>query len=264
MNMEQLAAGVRMYKRNKFKFVQKQFNTSGNGYDGDPHVIKNNARGKVIMRYRSGVWREPLKILTMPSLKWCFERSLLGARKDRPNTSILLEQGIDTKKMSKEEYASWFNNLPRLPTTIVACENSDPIYRISLKHIPKKDATLTATTPITFKTDLVEAYHYKDIFTFMQETDEKFDVAWIDLFGYVSLRRFKIIKEFFKKKIITEIIITSMTARYDLETQAAFAKYKSYEKWLSSFGVVVDRYEYNDGTPFLQLVIRKKNKRIDK
>lgn len=251
MNMEELAYETRMRKKSKVKFVVKHFATSGNG-SNDPHKDKNIARSRIIRRYRSREWPGPLKILTMPSFKWCFERALLASRKVRP-----LSSEFDPHTLPKHEYDTWVKNLPSLPTRIIACENNDAIYRISLKHIPKEKSQLSAKDPWTFTTDLIEAYHKRDVFDIMSDNEMIFDVAWIDLLGFVSNKRFNILQDFFRKRVKHELTITSMTARYDSETQEAFSRFENYKEWLCSIGEVVDTFEYNEGTPFFQVTFKK-------
>lgn len=231
------------------KFVTKHF-----GPDRVHSANKSRGRSQVSGRYRSKAWPGALSILTMPSLKFCFERALLAARIERPYAS---ELDFDPHALSPRQYKEWLATFPMLPTKVTCCESNEAIFRASLAHMPGAKESLRILDPHLCATDQITGYYCKDILDVMQDETLSFDAAWLDFCGYISFKRFNIIKEFFDKRVTTEITLTSERARFDNKTKEAFSEFGSYEAWLGSLGNVDRVYKYNDGTPFIQLTITK-------
>lgn len=208
---------------------------------------KDSARGKLITLYDSEKWPMPLTILTMPGLKWIFERQLLQKRG---------KLGSQSRRLGHE--------YPKAKTYIVAVENDDMIYRGALNYIPRdKDSSLQLLSARSVKTNYIYRYMSANVEDYIvDDSIPFFDVGWIDFTGFITEKRLEAIKYFWKKKCGFHLTITSLAARWNPTIMDKILAAGSLGDMLSEEldAISFKEIEYSDGrTPMHQITLEKRN-----
>lgn len=194
-----------------------------------------NSDGKFIARKRildslnTNAWCGNLKILTMPGIRFTFERALLKTRR-----------GL----------------------TDIYCVERDPIiYYSSLAYIPSLERGVTQLSPHSLKTKTIKGFYFTTIESFVTDPYcPVFDAAWLDFTGYMTPALLKKIQLFYLSKINWQLTITCLNARYSHATRAEVQRYGSIENWITKTlgGFVCDVFRYTDGkSAMVQITLQK-------
>lgn len=204
---------------------------------------KDEARKKILDLLTPDAWSDQLRILTMPGLDWRFERKLLGKRE-----------------------GNWMRKSGPQRTTITGVENDRFIYYSAATTMPglhtKRALTRMLPTPSfaerAMRTKFIQGFHFANIDDLMAETTERFDVAWLDYTGPMSVERLKLIAGFYQRSIRSTLIVTVLKARYNKLTSEAVLRAGGHSEWLRKHlsGEVLHDIEYFDTSPMAQFAVR--------
>lgn len=187
--------------------------------------------------------KQSLSILTMPSVKWSFERSLISNR----------EHGRGKIR-------------PRR-TYITAIESNPAVYRAAVLTMPGLDTglvtfdTMPPWSKMTVQTYSITRFHlcsFEDLAwgTAEDMTPWKWDMAWIDLCGQVSVRRLDALSCLWQR-IRTALIVTSLRGRWEQglnEQVAALGLAGVFRRWMPD-SLVLDDHSYADRAPMQQIAL---------
>lgn len=203
---------------------------------------KDAARQMILDMLTGDAWPEPLSILSMPGLDWRFERKLLGKRE-----------------------GDWMRKAEPLRTRITAVENDRFIYYSAAHKMPglhTRRALTSMRTPAayaerTIGTRFVDRFHFANVDDLMTESDEAWDVAWLDYTGPLTLDRLRLIARFFQSSVRRVLIVTALKARYRKDVAEAIVRAGGYWQWLRAAlpGTVMHEHEYFDTSPMAQFAV---------
>ncbi len=211
---------------------------------------KDIARTMIIDLFTPIMWPTGLNILSMPGLEWKFERKLLGKRE-----------------------GDWFRKPSPHRTYITAIENDRAIYHGGLVNMPglQQEGSINKVLPATkfaervVRNTWVNRYFFGNVDDLMREQPEehKYDAAWLDYTGPMSLERAHLINKFFDNSIRSTLVLTNLKARWNAHTSAQIANCGSYESWAEKTFLreheLLHYIEYQDGpSPMAQLAMRKR------
>ena len=177
---EELAAAVHLRGRPKggIAFAQKMASHS--------NPEKSSARAAVFVHYRDRIWPGPLRILTLPGLKWPFERMLTKARACYAGST----------------------------TEIYAVESDAAIFKASLHWIPGRDRRIEVVDSDVVRTPQVAWYELAQVEEFISRCAlPDFDAAWLDFNGVLNDRKIEAIYSFWQISLRHSLTVTSMVAR---------------------------------------------------
>lgn len=207
-------------------FARKLHQTKHGGFE------KDYARHRVLWRFNVGEWPRP-RILTMPGLRWRFERLLIGCRR--------------------------FESKPE----IYAVENDAPIFRASLRWMPgiKHRDGLRVESATRVTTNQVASYEFIDVERYIASPDcPELDAAWLDFTGFMTLGKMDAIRHLWNSNPLRLLIVTSLAARYSQNVTRLMRRYGGLAGWFQHelCGVqVLDVYNYCDGAPIIQVTLGK-------
>lgn len=219
--LEEVAAVVRMRRRQTggVMFARKLAGT------GCRLPAKDSARTELWDVFSKFAWPEKLRILTLPGHRWIFERGLLRLRRG-------------------------------LKTRVFAFENDAAIFHTSVRHIP--EAGDIRIHPSGAVETIRITYECADVFDAIPHAPE-LNAAWIDLTGFLSLNRMRILAQLWRDKISDCMAITALNARYDTETSRAIRDAGGVVQWMSKEldREPINQRFYADGVPMVQAVWMK-------
>lgn len=233
MPMDQLADHV--YKRSS--------NTAAIYVRKELWIEKNDARMRLIKFFGPKPFPKGLSILTMPSLKWAFERALIDSRERKTV--------VDSGK--------------RLKRTCISCfERDEAIYRVALKSIPQGKESLAYMPTAAFATSTVKTkhilrFHRCSFSDFVALNDRTVGCAWLDFFSLSSQIALDI-QSFYVNHLRDRMALTFMLTRWDTSTSMQIEEHGGivpWLEWLLPGSKVIDVHCYSDGSPMIQLVIDK-------
>jgi len=196
-----------------------------------------------------------IKTLTMPGLRWVFERQLLHNR--------------EGKKFSEQ------SRRPR--KTYLACiEKEEELFRVAFKLMPGFTHGVVDIDPAPYATTTVRTYHIQrfhraDALTLMnyyvanESFDHSFHFVWLDFTGQLSMKRLIVIRRFWQKFIYTGgyLAITSQNGRWSGELLESIKQSGSIESTVHSYlgGRLIDdatlRYTGGHGTSMSHIVLQQ-------
>jgi|ERR1700734_56339 len=208
---------------------------------------KDAARGRIINLYDSDKWPMPLTILTMPGLKWIFERQLLQRRGKLNAQSCRIG-----------------HTYPKARTFIVGIENDEMIYRGALKYIPRaREQSIQLRSARSVKTNYIHRYMAMDVEEYIEhELCPFFDAAWFDFTGFLTERRLKGIKNFWKNNCGLLCTITTLSARWSKVTSKKIKQAGGLGQLIQQEldATILNEFTYADGgVPMHQITLIKKN-----
>lgn len=225
--------------------IRSRSPTSGEKYLRKKEVIsKNEARRAVLDLFTIGQFPKGLTILTMPSIRWSFERSLLQARESR----------------------NIFNKARRPHRTyICSIERDEGIYRTALTTMPGIEHGLIQLDAPSYATTAYRTYYitrfYRCTFEDLADmSDFVHDAAWLDFNGPITLHRLEKIRNFWQYRLKKRLVITSLRARYDIETTDILKKCGGLSNLLLKAldnSKLIHEMEYMDTSPMIQLGLDK-------
>lgn len=209
-----------------------------------PH--KDRARSRVLSQFSITNWPEPLSILTMPGLRWQFERQLLNIR-------------------------------PDLQTTIQCVENDPAIFRASKFFMPGEMRTEASEGyGLSFKcSELIDGYHCIDVEQFIYEAElDDYNAAWLDFTGPLTEARLRCLRRFWQRTNIRLLAVTWLDARFCGRCGEWVRNYKAKGRTSTDLlldfitkkapgfpgraATEVDRHRYSEGfSPMAQLIIKR-------
>jgi len=184
----------------------------------------------------------PISILTMPGMGWHFEGKLL-----------------------KQRDPKW-RDQPWAPNTRFICvENDRLVYYAATTTMPGKHTMLrTLERPIYAERAIGNGIVDRFVFANVDDViagDERFDVAWLDYTGPLTVERLRLIERFYRRCVNSTLIVTSLKARWNKDTDRAVRRHGGYCEWaVSPFddSVGLHAIEYQDGaSPMFQFACRK-------
>lgn len=192
---------------------------------------KESARAQILSLFSRRAWPRSLSIMTMPGLKWIFERQLLSGR---------------------EGQRAFEDKWPRR-TFICAIEEDEAIYRGSMKWMPGSHALCRCDSPpgatSSYRTQQVVRYHRMALEDYVDSSEHEIDAAWIDLHGCVTVQQLAAIERLYRTRIINTLVVTATFGR----------SFTSRPETILSFpgNIPLHAFTYNDTSPMFQVAIRK-------
>jgi len=244
---------------------------SGITFHRAKHGAKDDPRGAVTNLFSRFQLEKKLSILTMPGLRWAFERTLIEQREVERIFVAGSAEWADGKIRERNTHKP----LPPLSdcdmlrrTYITAIERNEAIYRAAVRKMPGVESNLKqipsppfATTSLC--TSLVPRFHrctFEDLARFyLGRNAYRFDAAWLDFSGpLIPETRQLIEKMWCIKKIAWRLVITAEGARWPLGDPVRTVD--QYVAWIESFpGKRLHLLRYQDGrTPMVQFAIEQR------
>lgn len=193
-----------------------------------------------------------LSMLTMPGLEWRFENKLLGRRE-----------------------GDWINHKGPARTNLMSIENDRAIYYAAVTQMPGmrawknrkggRNALLSQQSAPDYAERSVgnvwvNRFYLGNVDDMLRDSRMKFDAAWLDYTGPMSVQRLALIAAFFQANIRAVLIITVLKARWNRETVAAIEHAGGHSQWLRRAlpGEVLHEINYQDSaSPMTQIAIRR-------
>lgn len=204
---------------------------------------KDAARQRIIDLFRLSEWPDHLSILTMPGADWRFERKLLGVRE-----------------------GNWYRRGGPSKTRLTSVENDRLIYYSAVTKMPglhtKRPLVRSIHAPDFAErgmtTKFIGGFYFANIDDLMTVTTERWDAAWLDYTGPLSVERIRLIKEFFEQSVRSTLVVTALKARWNKVTGEAILKAGGHSAWLRKHlpGEVLHDIEYFDTSPMAQFAVR--------
>lgn len=222
-------------------------------FDDDPGVRflarkgtieKGLARNRVVsIVQRLSDPKKGLRVLTMPSVAWSFEKHLINNR----------EHGK----------GKW---RPR-NTYLTAIESHPAIYRAACLTIPSADRGVVVLGNPPFAKQTIRTYaigrFYECAFEdyAWAQADEPFvhDFAWLDFCGQISTRRLDALNSLWTYGIRRGVVITSLRGRWEAGLNQRIAEHGvagEIQRWLPG-ATLYDEHEYGDGVAMHQVTFVK-------
>lgn len=209
------------------------------------HSEKDEARQSILDLFMPEVWPGQLSMLTLPGVEWEFEKKLLHRREGK-----------------------WHLKAEPDCTDFTCIENDRAIYHGAVFSMPglSHQWSVLAQLPGTpfsergMFNSWIGAFYFGNVDDIMACGTHSFDAAWLDYTGPMSVVRLAKIRKFFEHNIRSTLIITSLKARWNLETSGRVSRAGGVNKWLAKSlgGEVLHDLEYQDGhSPMAQLALRK-------
>lgn len=209
------------------------------------HVEKDAARWMVANLFRPSRFPKGLAILTMPGLSWRFEKSLLRLREGH-----------------------WENRKGPHRTFFTCVECDRCIYHAAVTKMPGLHQAESVTVCLpptdvaerTVRNRWIGRFYFCNVDDLMQTQNVPIDAAWLDYTGPLSIKRLRIIAEFYERNIRSVLVVTALKARWNLETVDAITAAGGYSSWLRGTfsGEVLHDIEYQDGaSPMAQFAVAK-------
>ena len=250
-SLRQITSYKPLYRCNVEELAAEQITRPSGGmlFARNPdRTEKDAARQHILSLFTRASWPDHLRILTMPSLDWRFERKLLGKRE-----------------------GDWMGRRSRMAcpqrTRITSIENDRFIYYSACHHMPglHTHRALTQILPApsfgerTVATRFIEAFYFANVDDLMRETDETWDAVWLDYTGPLSIDRLRLIAKFYQQSVRSTLIVTALKARWNKETSTAVERAGGHSEWVRKYlpGDVLHDIEYFDTSPMAQIAVRK-------
>ncbi len=196
---------------------------------------KSKARNQVLSWFSRREFPQGLSILTMPSLRWSFERALLKMR-----------EGANYQEADR----------PRR-TFICALEREEDLYRLGMLGMPGSQHLLSFTqadfATTTCYTPAVVRFHRCEFEALAGIPGPPFDAAWLDFTGNLPARRLQAIQYLWEHRIRKRLVVTYFKGR-DLEGRTSKEVRAALLECLPG-GRAQDLLEYRDTSPMCQLVV---------
>lgn len=238
-DMEELAGYVRSGAlTGAIRFARK--------HDG---AEKRAARKLVLDLFRPDVWPGRLHMLTMPGLRWTFERQLLALRQE-----------------------GWTRNAPNRFTFFMGLENDRAVYFSSCTQMPgveivrRSPIKLIRTFPFAecgVSTGFASFFFapLKDFMIHAVNTHDwhPYGAVWLDLMGPMTPEMLELIKSFYRRCVRKILIITVLGSREPRTTMKAIEAHKDRKTWICEAigGELLHYIEYFDTSPMIQLAIQR-------
>lgn len=210
------------------------------------HEQKDRARQAVVDLFSWERFPDRLSLLTMPGVSWEFENALLNSRE-----------------------GDWWGRRRSDWTRFHCCESDRFVYHAALLTLPgikHRTCPIKVFPQNSFAEKVVgNGFVWK---YFLANTDDllraksgvwSFDGAWLDYTGPLTIKRLALIARFFRESIRETLVITSLKARWNVETGQAIARSGGHSEWIRKTipGVVLHDIEYQDGqSPMSQIAIQ--------
>lgn len=197
---------------------------------------KTAARDYILRSLDLENWPFQLKILTMPGLRWKFERALFKLRKSKRNTLVYAVE---------RDPAIWFGSLKYMP--------------ISEQH------GIKLVSPHCISGHRIAAYYFTTAESFITDPQcPVFDAAWLDFTGQISKQRLEAVKRFWQTRVRWQMTVTGLYMNYGPRTWASFRCHGGIFEWLKTkLGgdtLISDSRFYQDGghSPMFQVTFQKR------
>lgn len=215
-------------------FARKEF--------GDEKIA---ARREILRLLSPDVMPGPVSVLSMPGIAWTFEADLIAHR----------EPG-------------WTKTLQKRRTHVTCIENDRFVYySAATKMLGSRHGSLLrnldrpAYAECAIGNGVIDSFIFANVDDLMAEGDERFDAAWLDYTGPLTVERRDLIARFFRERVRSTLIVTTLKARWTKEVDRAAQRAGGYCEWaVEPFAdaIALHAIEYQDGqSPMLQFACRK-------
>jgi hypothetical protein len=169
-------------------------------YAGICRPSKVAARARVMKFFGPWAWPRPLRILTMPGLRWTFEHDLLA------------ERDAATHR-----------------TEIYAVENDPAIFRAAQYFMPGQMQGTPASESGAFaRSARVAGYYYQDAEELMRELSlADVNAAWFDFTGTLTRERINALRRFWHSVKPDVLAVTWLNARYKSPVAEQLAEFRA-------------------------------------
>lgn len=212
---------------------------------------KYAARDLVIDLFGPNRFPGPIRILSMPALKWKFEGALLKVREDN---------GLRRP---------WHGSSGPLRTEFYCVENDRAIYYAAMMRVPGMGSpsnVLTDHGKTTYAERVmgylwIHRYIFTDIDTIIRDKIGTYDCVWLDYTGPITMGRLAEVKAFMADNVTSTLVLTSLKGRWNREVSRDLEYFDCYEDWICHQfeDYKVEHYvEYFDTSPMVQIAISKR------
>jgi hypothetical protein len=233
LDMEELAVEVSRKQTPGMAFATPQ-------PGGRPEKVK--ARRLILKWLTQDRRPKGLSIVTMPGLRWEFERELL-----------MMREGPSNNRRNKVHR-----------TYICGIEGDEAIYRAALAHIPGASGpdgkinqlTKLGSATCSVRTPMIVRYHRCWFEDFAYEPGPPEDAAWFDFNGPLSIKRLEALKTFWSTRIRWALWITVLNARYEEAVGNLLKGHSNAAHFLKQhLGAreMIDPWFYGDTSPMMQV-----------
>jgi hypothetical protein len=207
---------------------------------------KKLARKEILRLLATTVMPGPISVLSMPGIAWTFEADLVAQREPGWTKSLKIER-----------------------THLTCIENDRYVYYAgATKLLGSRHGALLrnldrpAYAECSIGNGVIERFVFANVDDLMTGGDERFDVAWLDYTGPLTVERLKVIERFYRECVRSTLIVTSLKARWTQDTDRAVRRHGGYCEWaVSPFSKELGLHaiEYQDGqSPMFQFACQKR------
>lgn len=202
---------------------------------------KDQARAEILKLLDLKRAPGPLRTLSMPGLSWFFEAQLLKLREP-----------------------TWRQQKAVSMVDLTCIENDRFVYHSAATKMPGNRHTRVHTLPrppyaeSAIGNGIVGRYVFANVDDLLQEPEERFDFAWLDYTGPLSVERVQKIRAFWLASQAKTLVVTSLRARWNKETGRTIERHGGPNGWLRARlpGQVLHELEYQDGhSPMAQFAV---------
>jgi hypothetical protein len=204
---------------------------------------KNAARREIMRLLTTQQMPGPISVLTMPGLAWTFEHELLAQRE-----------------------SGWTKSREIRRTRLFCVENDRFVYYSAATKMPGTRHGMTVRTQerqpyaeTVIGNGAVPFFAFANVDDVIAG-DEKFDVAWLDYTGPLTVERLRLIADFYRRCVRSTLIVTVLKARWNKAVDRAAERHGGYCEWaVSPFAdeIGLHAIEYQDGSPMFQFACKK-------
>lgn len=181
------------------------------------------------------------RVLSMPGLSWFFEAQLL-----------------------KQREAAWRKQKTAQTVELTCVENDRFVYYSAATKMPGNKSTVIRTLPRPHYAErcmgngMISRYIFANVDDLIQDRAERFDFAWLDYTGPMSVVRMQKIRAFWLNSGAKTLVVTSLRARWNKETGRTIERNGGLLAWHRARlpGQVLHEIEYQDGhSPMVQFAV---------
>jgi hypothetical protein len=206
---------------------------------------KAAARQLVLDLFHPDRWGPSLRILTMPSVHWRFERKLLAMRQP-----------------------GWMRDAKPRGTYFTGVENDRSIFFAAVAQMPGLHTPRAVVKQVKNNYPFAEmgiktnygSFFFANVDDFVtHEWDGGWEAAWLDFTGPLTAVRLRKIKRFYERHVSGVLIVTALKARWHKDDSEAIKKAGGHTEWVRRYldGEVLHDLEYCDTAPMVQVALRK-------
>ena len=206
---------------------------------------KDATRREILLLLCTHLMPGPISVLSMPGVSWAFEYALLGQREHGWSKSLYARR-TNLHCVDNDRFV-YYSATTKMPGNK---------YRCVIKNHPRP-----GYAEREIGNSMVQRYTFANVDDLMAEGRDTYDVAWLDYTGPLTVKRLDLIAKFYRERIRSTLILTSLKARWNKDVDRAAARHGGYCEWAVhpfADSVGLHAIEYQDGaSPMFQFACQK-------